>query len=124
MVKEMKVINMYTGFEGEGEITFTQEDSGTELFQVNIWVGYFDSIIALIEPNQEGNWEGFALHYHCHTGWYKERWECDNLELFSKQLVSIDTSTLDEDAKFVLSSLRLILSKCLNSSSTLYIDYY
>ena len=61
------LIDHYTGFEGAGEITFQTLD---KVYKLIIREGYFNTIIGEIPTNEYGCWEGLALFYHTHTGWY------------------------------------------------------
>ena len=91
-----KVIDFYSGFEGEPGVQIFQEDrQGNIPVLIKIWDGYFRDIIEEIVPNTAGYWEGVALVYHLHEGWYAyeiDRWECEDLALLLSQLSAINVS--------------------------------
>lgn len=120
----MEIIDYYEGFEGYPEIKLIRRDkSGNVVTLLKIWEGYFDSIITLIEPNEEGNWEGVAFHYHLTTGWYDEPWRCDDVGLFLQQLEAVDEKNLkDSESLKILKTLILLLENTLNSNGTLTIE--
>lgn len=53
----------YNGFEGEREIQFVyKKDNDTDIFI--IWEGYFDQIMRLVKPDENG-WNGMAYCIIC-----------------------------------------------------------
>jgi hypothetical protein len=129
----MKVIDYYIGFEGEPEIRIIQKSKdGHNIALLKLWGAYFDIIMELIEPNEEGYWEGIALPYNLATGWYDDgSWECDDVVLFLKQLDSIDENKLKESkpdrikgVSFdVLEILKAMLKNTIDSKGRILIEY-
>ena len=69
----MELVNRkyYDGFEGEPEIqVIYKKRNDTEIF--SIWEGYFDQIMRLMLPDEQG-WTGLAYCYNMFTGWYVKR---------------------------------------------------
>lgn len=93
--------DFYTGFEGEPELLISSKDFRGEVKVVmNLWIGYFDSIMNLIPPNSKGKWEGVPLHYHLLSGWDGNlEYKCNDANLFAAQLQAIDRSKLSIEEK-------------------------
>ena len=60
----MELVNKkyYDGFEGEPEIQFIYK-KGNDTEILTIWEGYFDQIMRLMLPNEQG-WTGLAYCYN------------------------------------------------------------
>jgi len=121
----MRVFDYYQGFEGEPGIHITHANRELQSIAViKLWYGYFRSIIDLINPNKNGNWEGVTLAYHLHTGWYDdERWECEDILLFLNQLESISAKSLRREEVEILNLLKPILREARSSSGHIFIEY-
>lgn len=102
----------YNGFEGEPEIQFVyKKDNDTDIFI--IWEGYFDQIMRLIKPDENG-WNGMAYCYNMYTGWYeKSPWNIENLHLALRQFESIEEYMLNKEAADVLKKICDILKKAI-----------
>lgn len=92
----MEVFDYYSGFEGAPEIIITQKTrNGKNVAILKLWIAYFDTIVNLIKPNENGHWEGVTLHYNLLSGWHDGKpWECDDVALFLQQIESIYDSEL------------------------------
>jgi uncharacterized protein (DUF2267 family) len=128
----LKVFDYYSGFEGEPEITIIQRSKkGHNVAILKLWIAYFNTIIELIDPNDKGHFEGVTLHYQLVTGWHDEPWECDDIELFLKQLESIEENKLNESppesiervSLDVLRKLKSILENAIHSKDKIVIEY-
>lgn len=120
-----KEFDFYTGYEGEPELVISQEDvHGNSKTVIRLWVGFFDSIMELIKPNAQGEWEGVVLYYHTATGWYEiSPWRCDDVPLLIDQLESIERQELDSPDQSVLDTLIETLKNAVNSNDSIYFDY-
>lgn len=107
----------YTGFEGHPSIVIKIEgkiesEHKGRSYRMELWNGYFTSLIELIKPSLDGNWEGLALYYHTDTGWYDEdNWPLDNVKLAMDQLSSIvlndgTNSLLGQESNLILDEIR------------------
>lgn len=96
----------YNGFEGEPEIPFIcRKGNDTEI--LTIWEGYFDQIMRLMVPDEQG-WTGLAYCYNTYTGWYEEgSWVIDDLQMALKQFGSIDNTKLCGESVEILVPIRL-----------------
>lgn len=116
----MKTLDFYTGFEGNPEIRILLKDKNDSPFlELKAWIGYFDATLKKIRTSN-GNWEGIALHYHMETGWYDGEWECDNLSLLNRQLLSINKVDLDlKEQQFVEAFIDVVSCACKNNKRLL-----
>jgi hypothetical protein len=129
----MKVFDYYSNFEGEPEIRVIQTNKdGQNIAVLKLWDAYFNAIIRSIEPNDKGLWEGVTLEYHLHTGWYDNgSWSCDDVDLFLKQLESIDENKLkkskpesiERESYAVLVNLKSMLKETVDSNGKIIIEY-
>jgi len=72
--------NFYQGFDGEPSVSFSCETENS-IDSIKIWEGYFDDLMSFFQINTQGNWDGLALYYHLHTGWYEHsNWIIPNLK--------------------------------------------
>jgi len=86
----------YSGFEGEPELRFLLERGAMEVDVVRLWVGFFDALMATVEPHN-GEWRALALPYHLHAGWYDQaRWKVEDLGEVLGQWKTISVADLDE----------------------------
>lgn len=115
----------YKGFEGEPEMTFSLMENGIITQKFTIWMGYFNCIMALIQPEEEG-WTGLAYFYHLYIGWYEEEnWPIPNLAEAYGQLEKLCPGDLRyEEAGEVLLMIRNMLKHAIDHSGTVYIDYF
>lgn len=91
----------YDGFEGEPEIRFTCK-KGNDIEIFIIWEGYFDQIMRLMLPNEQG-WTGLAYYYNMYIGWYQDcPWVIEDLQIALKQFESIDKMKLCNEAIEIL----------------------
>lgn len=114
----------YDGFEGEPQITFCllEDDVATE--KIEIWDGYFNEIMKMIQPEKEG-WTGLAYYYHLYTGWYEEdEWFIPNILDVYEQLVSINIDEVKyEEEKEILSLITKLIRKAIDHEGRVYIIY-
>ena len=89
--------DFYSGYEGEPELIISQiREDGSVKTLIKLWIGYFDSLLELINPNSKGEWEGIVLNYHTQPFWYNiAPLKYENQKLFIEQLESIENSQLE-----------------------------
>jgi hypothetical protein len=129
--------DFYTGFEGYPSITFTikaknVDDIQTQSLKIEIWDGYFNNLMQLIQSNEQGNWDGLALYYHTDTGWYnEENWPLDNVQLAIHQLSAIkfnadSDSMLGTNSNLILEEVRdsliILLQKAVQQNADVIIQ--
>ena len=121
----MNVVDLYKGFEGEPEIQIISKNThGQTEAVLHLWVGYFDSIIRLIEPNEKGFWEGVPVYYHTVTGWEDEaNWECREKELFVEQLKGINIAALSPDYRRAYQELLKIFEDAITNNHKIHFNY-
>lgn len=126
LLKETKVLDFYKGFEGEPEISIIQKTNGGDpKLVLHLWIGFFNPIIELIEPDKNGTWVGVPLFYHTHTGWYEdETWECTFLDTFLVQLKQIPFNKLDAKTQSIHQLLVGIVEDSLVSGDQLFFKYF
>lgn len=103
----MEVVNtkFYDGYEGEPDIQFIYKKE-TDIEILTIWEGYFDQIMRLVLPDENG-WSGLAYHYNMYTGWYEDDrpWVIEDLPKALSQFESVDKTKLCDEATEILSLL-------------------
>lgn len=106
----------YDGFEGEPEIRFIcRKDNDNMIF--TIWEGYFDQIMRLIVPDEQG-WTGLAYCYNMYTGWYEDSpWIIEDLPMALKQFESVDHEKLWNESAEIL---RILCNMCKEAISNNY----
>lgn len=94
----------YIGFEGEPEIQFIyRKGNNSEIFIV--WEGYFDQIMRLIKPDDDG-WKGLAYYYNMYLGWYEESpWMVQDLRSALMEFESINNKMLSDEAGEILKKI-------------------
>ena len=101
----MELVNKkyYDGFEGEPEIQFIYK-KGNDTEILSIWEGYFDQIMRLMLPNEQG-WTGL---------WYEDSpWVIEDLQIALKQFESIDRTKLCDEAIEILMLLCNMLKEAI-----------
>ncbi len=94
----------YKGFEEEPEIQFICR-KGNDSETLIIWEGYFDQIMRLIEPENDG-WKGLAYYYHMYSGWYEESpWMVQDLHTALQQFESLDDKMISDEAGEILKKI-------------------
>lgn len=110
----------YEGFEGEPEIQFICTNGNSHKVYI-IWEGYFDEIMRLMEPNDNG-WTGLAYFYNMYLGWYEESpWEIKDLKGALKQFELIDDHQLCDKAQEILALICDILRKAIFNNFKVFI---
>jgi len=119
----MKLIDFYTGYEIDRELVFTERNTeNIVLFKIDLWYGYFDSIMRLISVTKKLDENGIYYSWQSIRGFYDdELWECKNVDEFLKQL--LDINTLDNDLKMVIDSLKQICQSTIHNKNKLYLEY-
>ena len=110
----MELVNKkyYDGFEGEPEIQFIYK-KGNDTEILTIWEGYFDPIMRLMLPDEQG-WTGLAYCYNMYTGWYEDSpWVIEDLQIALKQFESIDETKLCDEALEILMLLCNVLREAI-----------
>ena len=111
----------YNGFEGEPENQFICR-KGNDIEILAIWEGYFDRIMRLMTPDEQG-WTGLANCYNMDTGWYEEGpWVIDDLQMALKQFESIDNTKLCGKSVEILMLLCNILREAILNKYEVSID--
>ena len=111
---KMELVNKkyYDGFEGEPEIQFIYKKGNDTEIHI-IWEGYFDQIMRLVLPDEQG-WTGLAYCYNMYTGWYEDSpWVIEDLQIALKQFESIDEMKLCDEAVEILMLLCNILREAI-----------
>ncbi|WP_127533291.1 hypothetical protein [Paenibacillus kobensis] len=117
------VKDFYSGFEGEAEIIFSFENSEDQKVQLKIWIGYLDSIMAAIQPNENG-WSGLAYYYHTDTGWFEETpWRIPDIGDALNNLQSVSKIELDQATLTVFQSIVEILHQAQSIDREVWIEY-
>lgn len=110
----------YEGFEGEPEIRFICANENSDKVLI-IWEGYFDQIMCLIKPNDNG-WTDLAYFYNMYLGWYEESpWEIKDLKGALKQFELIDVHKLCDDAQEILVLICDMLRKAILNNFKVFI---
>ena len=106
--------NFYEGFEGEVEIQFVQISNNGDKNIISIWNGYFDDIMAKVEP-RFGEWTGLAHFYHSTENFLEtEDWEIADKNLAYEQLKELEKNDFKfEETKEVLKSLCTLLAEAI-----------
>ncbi|WP_207424123.1 hypothetical protein [Desertivirga brevis] len=88
----MKRIDLYSGFEGEREVFWWEKTVTDEVIcEVEMWNGYFDSIMELIPFNPTSHPDSFIYKYHT-TPFEDTIKECPRLQEFYDQLVEVEAA--------------------------------
>lgn len=117
------ITNFYTGFEGEPEIIFYFEDSEAQKVLLKAWIGYFDSIMAAIQPNENG-WRGLSYYYHTDTGWFEETpWRIPDLGDALIDLQSVNKTELEQETLLVYQSIFELLQKARSIDGEVWVQY-
>ena len=110
----------YKGFEGEPEIQFIcRKGNDSETFI--IWEGYFNQIMRLIEPDNDG-WKGLAYYYHMYSGWYEESpWTVPDLYTVLKQFELLNDRMLCDEAGQILRKMCDMFKKAIIGKYEIFI---
>lgn len=120
----MFIIDFYKGFEGypEVKIICKKPDKVEPILEMTLWDGYFKEIIELVEPNEQGEWEGFLLTYNPCLDWdINHPWICDDLPLLHRQLTHIDTNKLEITHDLIYKTLINTVEFCMQKKYVLQI---
>lgn len=116
--------DFYIGFEGEPEIIFYFENSENQRVLLKAWIGYFDSIMAAIQPNETG-WSGLTYYYHMDTAWFKESpWRIPDLGDALNNLQSANITELDQETINFYQKLSELLREAQSLDGEVWIEYY
>ncbi|OPH62161.1 hypothetical protein BC351_02720 [Paenibacillus ferrarius] len=119
-----KVKDFYTGYEGEPEIIFYFENFDGQKVQLKAWIGYFDSIMAAIQPTKNG-WSGLSYYYHTDTGWFEETpWRIPDLGDALNNLQSVNKTELDQETLTVYQSIFELLHQVQLIDGEVWVEYY
>lgn len=115
------IYDFYTGFEGEGEITFVRKADDHEL-AFTMWDGYFDTIMMAIRPGPSG-WTSLALAYHVEDPWDTvPAWPVPDSCEAADQLDGIDRSGLSEREREVLERLVAFIREGVRAGDQVFIQ--
>ena len=114
----------YEGYEGDPNMLFCRTENDIPVEKINIWDGYFDFIMSLVQPEEEG-WTGLAYFYHLIIGWYEEEnWLIPNIAEAYGQLEKLNPEELPyREAKEVLALLLNMLKRAMDTNGKVYIMY-
>jgi len=122
-----KVKDFYTGFEGNGEISFFCQTEDSQKYVVKIWEGYFYTIMTSMLNNLSlvnGEFTGIAYYYNRQTGWYDESpWLIENLGEAIYQFECVNDNDLDDTEKAVLESIVSMLKFAYADGLKVFITY-
>lgn len=125
----MKVseINLYTGFEGEPELVFTQSSDVHEE-KLRLWEGHFETIMTQKENLSSSNeWTGLAHYYHLCLGCWdddQDNWQIPDIEEALNPLREIKLVDSDDQAIIALNALVSFLTEALNNKNIVFISRY
>lgn len=117
------VKDFYTGYEGEPEIIFFFKDIDGQNVFLKTWIGFFDSIMAAIEPTESG-WRGLSYYYHTVTGCFEETpWKIPDLREALIDLKSVNKIALEDKALLVYRSIIELLEKANSINEEVWVQY-
>lgn len=112
----------YDGYEGEPEIQFIKGCNQGERTIISIWDGFFDDIMRLFEPSDDG-WQGLAYYYNLAIGWEDELWEIPDLLSALTEFQSLDSNRLEFDrSSEVLSAICDLLITAINENQKVWMN--
>ncbi len=118
-----KIIDFYTGYEGEPEIIFYFENAEDKHVQLKVWIGHFDAIMLAITPNSNG-WKGLSRYYQTDTGWFEESpWKIPDLDDALHNIQYADSAKLDHTALLVYHNLCELLHQAKIMNQNVWIEY-
>jgi hypothetical protein len=119
-------LDYYRGFECEPEINFISEERDKVISQIKIWIGYFNQLMEISEPNAStGKWESLALHFHLDTGWYEEeKWKLPDIPESVTFFEELEADSLEEPIPEIRNSIVSLLSEAIKKDHIIYINYF
>jgi hypothetical protein len=117
-------IDLYTGFELDNEMIFREKTLSNEIIiEVDLWYGYFDSIMDLIPPFEGMHPDSIVYNWEKSTGFYERgEWECKRVQEFYDQLVS-GQAGVTSDFEEAYNALKQICLSTIQNGNKLYIEY-
>lgn len=119
----METINLYEGFEGEGEIVLREKSTtGETVIELRLLDFHFNEIINIIPL---GEYHAESVKYNSikgGQGWFFDEWECKRVQEFFDQLIAINPS-IKADFMASYNALIQICESALGHSNKLYIEY-
>jgi hypothetical protein len=121
----MTVIDLYTGFEIDRELIFTEKSSSNQItFKLELWYGYFDSIMRLIPLNNNNHPDSIVYNWQKLEGFYDEEiWECKRIQEFYDQLLGIINFPNEAGLNDALDALKQICQSSIQNENRLFIEY-
>lgn len=120
----MKKIDLYSGFELDANIVFREQAISDEIItEVELWYGYFDSIVRLIPIVEDPHPDSLIFQWYNHSGFFNHiEWECKRIEELYDQLRSVeeDIAVIDEEAYI---ALKQICISTMRNGNRLLIEY-
>lgn len=88
----MKIINLYTGFEGYSELVLKEKENSNQIiFEVHLLDFHFNEILSLIPLGQYHD-ESVMYNFFKAEGWHDGDWECKRKQEFYDQLVVVEAN--------------------------------
>lgn len=120
----MQTIDLYSGFEMDRELIFTERLSNQIILKVKLWYGYFDSIMRQIPLNANMHPDSITYNWQKIVGFYDEElWECKRVQEFYTQLLSINNLPNEAGLSGALDALKQICNSTLQNGNRLFIEY-
>lgn len=120
----MIIIDLYSGFETDRELIFTERISNQVTFKVKLWYGYFDSLMRQIPMTSNMHPDSVAYNWQTIEGFYDyELWECKRIQEFYNQLLSINSLPNEPGLSDALDALKQICNSTLQHGNRLFLEY-
>jgi hypothetical protein len=121
----MTTIDLYTGFETDREMIFTEKSSSNQIiFKIKLWYGYFDSIMRLIPLSNNAHPDSIIYNWQKVQGFYDDEiWECKRVQEFYNQLLQINDFSSEINLSDALNALKQICLSTIQNRDRLFIEY-
>jgi hypothetical protein len=116
----MQIINLYSDYEGYGEIVLTEETSSHEvMLEVRLLDFHFTEVLSQI-PLGRYHTDSVMFNYLEGEGWFYDKWECKRTEEFYLHL--LDIQNMPDEYGAVHDALLQICQSALKHSNQLFIE--
>lgn len=117
----MRLIDLYSGYDGYLEICLTEETvQGEETFRVRLLNFHFNEILSLVPL---GDYDPKSVMYNfLHSeGWHDGKWLCLRLQEFYDQLLNVVENVIPENQGIYI-ALKEICQSTLKTGNRLFIN--